>query len=100
MARLGSYERPAQRIGRLRNALMSTERSMGDTVTKAVDLEARRRTMEENLKRFRQVEQRLQPPAPRTRLGMPTVFPAPAPPSPVEAEAPRRAGTTAAPVAP
>ncbi|HLE80079.1 MAG TPA: hypothetical protein VJA25_02170, partial [Dehalococcoidia bacterium] len=96
---LGDYERPAQRIGRLRNALMSTERSMGDTVTRAVDLEARRRTMGENLQRFRQVEQRLQPPA-RPRLGTPAVFPAPAPPSPVEAEAQRRAGITAAQVAP
>ena len=72
---------------------------MGDTVTRAVDLEARRRTMGENLQRFRQVEQRLQPPA-RPRLGTPAVFPAPAPPSPVEAEAQRRAGITAAQVAP
>ncbi|KKL13623.1 hypothetical protein LCGC14_2523920, partial [marine sediment metagenome] len=41
---------------------------MGDTVSKAVDLEARRRAMEDNLRRFREVEQRQQP-AFRTPIG-------------------------------
>jgi hypothetical protein len=36
---------------------------MGDTISDAVDLEGRRRAMEDNLRRFRQVEQRQQPPA-------------------------------------
>ena len=61
MAHIGSFETPDTRLARLRSALDSTAQSMGDTVTDAVDLEARRRAMEENLRRFREVEARQQP---------------------------------------
>jgi len=50
--RLGSFETVDVRLNRLRNAMSSTTKSMGDTVTKAVDLETRRRTMEDGLRRF------------------------------------------------
>ncbi|KKN34493.1 hypothetical protein LCGC14_0792880, partial [marine sediment metagenome] len=50
------YETPDRRLMRLRSALDSTAQSMGDTVSKAVDLEDRRRAMEDSLRQFRQVE--------------------------------------------
>ena len=58
---LFEFETPSVRLNRLRTALDSTAQSMGDTVTQAVDLEARRRAMEDNLRRFREVEARQQP---------------------------------------
>ncbi len=73
---LGSFETVDARLRRLRNAMSSTEKSMGDTVSKAVDLEARRRAMEENLRKFRDVERRQQP---SFRRFEPTPIPAPRP---------------------
>ncbi len=61
MAFIGIYETPSARLARLRSALSSTAQSMGDTVSQAVDLEARTRAMEDSLRRFREVEQRQQP---------------------------------------
>ncbi|KKL80715.1 hypothetical protein LCGC14_2002010, partial [marine sediment metagenome] len=62
----GEYEVPSVRLMRLRSALASTAQSMGDTVSDAVDLEARRRAMEDNLRRFREVERRR--PSPFSRI--------------------------------
>ncbi len=56
MPHIGVWETPDRRLQRLRSALASTSQSMSDTVTKAVDIEARRRTMEDELRRFREVE--------------------------------------------
>ncbi len=64
----GEYEVPSVRLARLLSDLGSTAQSMGDTVSKAVDLEGRSRAMEDNLRRFREVEQRQQP-AFRTPIG-------------------------------
>ncbi|KKL78676.1 hypothetical protein LCGC14_2022440, partial [marine sediment metagenome] len=58
MSHIGTWETPDRRLIRLRSALDSTAQSMGDTVSKAVDLEARRRAMEDYLRRFREGEQR------------------------------------------
>ena len=55
---IGQFETSDRRLARLRAALDATAQSMGDTVSQAVDLEARRRAMEENLQRFREVERR------------------------------------------
>ncbi len=55
---LGTYETPDRRLMRLRTALDSTAQDMGKTVSDAVDLEARRRAMEDNLRRFRDFERR------------------------------------------
>ena len=60
MSHIGSFETPDRRLARLRTQLDSTTQSMGDTVTDLVDLEARRRTMEDNLRRFRQIERQQQ----------------------------------------
>ncbi len=91
MALLGFYEDPTLRLARLRSALDSTSQSMGDTVNKAVDLEARRRAMEDSLRQFRQVErqqmaERRQQPTPShvpptalPRIGTPTATPTPTP---------------------
>ncbi len=56
MTHIGTFETPDRRLARLRSALDTTAQSMGDTVNKAVDLESRRRAMEDNLRRFREVE--------------------------------------------
>ncbi len=76
MAFLGSFETAAKRLARLRSALESTAQSMGDTVTQAVDLESRRRAMEDNLRRFREVEQQqnLQFPQPPRQPGIPSLI--------------------------
>jgi hypothetical protein len=63
MVVLGSFETPDVRLMRLRTQLGSTTQSMEDTVADAIDLEDRRRAMEESLRLFREVEQRQQPPA-------------------------------------
>ncbi len=81
---LGAFETPDVRLARLRTQFQSTTQSFGDTVTAAVDLEARRRAMEDNLRRFRQVEQQqfqqpFQPPTPEQRLTRQgRIFPDPA----------------------
>ena len=48
---IGAFETPDVRLARLRTQLGSTSQSMGDTVTGLVDLEARRRAMEDNLRK-------------------------------------------------
>ena len=52
---LGDFETIDRRLRRLRSEMDSTVTSMGDTVTKGVDLEARRRTLEDGLRQFRGV---------------------------------------------
>ena len=78
MAFIGIFETPSVRLNRLRTQFDSTSQSMGDTVTDAVDLEARRRAMEDNLRRFREVEARQQPPAfrpePTRQPGIPSLI--------------------------
>ena len=84
------YEVPGVRLARLRTALSSEAQGLEKTVSDAVDLEDRRRAMEDSLKRFREVERR---PSPITRepLGIPTATPTPTPSlSPGAAEAARR----------
>ena len=77
MVVFASFETPDVRIARLRTQLDSTVQSLGDTVTGLVDLEARRRAMEDNLRRFREVEQRQQPsfrpPEPARQPGIPSL---------------------------
>ena len=53
---LGTFETPDRRLARLRTALESTSQGLDDTISKAVDLEDRRRAMEDALRQFRQVE--------------------------------------------
>ncbi|KKK74792.1 hypothetical protein LCGC14_2880200, partial [marine sediment metagenome] len=52
MAFLGSFETAAKRIARLRTQLESTAQGIGDTATQLVDLEGRRRAMEDSLRQF------------------------------------------------
>ena len=66
MALLGFYEDPTLRLARLRSALDSQMQGLDDTVDKAVDLEDRRRAMEDSLRQFRQVERRQ--PSPFSRI--------------------------------
>ncbi|KKL23723.1 hypothetical protein LCGC14_2422520, partial [marine sediment metagenome] len=76
MAFIGIFESPSVRLTRLRSALESTAQDVGDTATQLVDLEARRRAMEDNLRRFREVEQQqnLQFPQPPRQPGIPSLI--------------------------